>query len=166
MGAELFFSVGMVAAAGWDLAARRIPNALSATILFLGIVNGSLTGGVAGIGGALLGAVVGLALLLPLFHVRWIGAGDVKLLSAVGAWVGATGVLWVTIAGLALGGLVSAAMLADAGLRREVLGNLKLAALALDAPAAPRRAKHQLVPMAVAFAIAAVGFVAVKGGLS
>ena len=166
MGAELLFAVGMVAAAGWDLAARRIPNALSATILFFGIVNGSLTGGVVGIGGAVLGALVGLAVLLPLFHVRWIGAGDVKLLSAVGAWVGAGGVLWVTIGGLALGGLVSAAMLADPALRREVVDNLKTAALVLEAPVAPRRSKRQLVPMAVAFAVAAVGFVAVNGGLS
>jgi prepilin peptidase CpaA len=161
--AVLTFSAAMLACAGWDLAERRIPNALSVTILLLGIGHGALAGEV---GASLLGAAVGLGLMLPLFHVRWIGAGDVKMIVAIGGWVGATGVVWVTIGGLALGGLVSAAMLADAPLRREVLGNLKLAAYTLDAPAAPRRGKRQLVPMAVAFAIAAIGWVAVRGGVA
>ena len=41
-----------------------------------------------GLGWSLVGTIVGLALLLPLYAIGGMGAGDVKLLAGVGAWVG------------------------------------------------------------------------------
>ena len=159
--AELVFACAMLAAAGSDLAARRIPNALNLAILVAGLAHGDVLGGLGG-------AALGLALLLPLFHMRWIGGGDVKLMAATGAWVGATGVVWVTAIGLALGGVVAAAMLAMApqAMRREVVGNLRAAVILLESPHAPRRARAQMVPLAVALAAAAIGWVFAGGGLS
>ena len=44
-------------------------------------------GWLTGLGFSLLGTVVGLALLLPAYSIGGMGAGDVKLLAGVGAWV-------------------------------------------------------------------------------
>jgi len=56
-----------------------------------------------GLGQALLGAVAALALLLPAFYFRYLGAGDVKLMVAVGAFSGPTLLFWSVVFGLIFG---------------------------------------------------------------
>ncbi len=153
------FSAFMLAAAVSDLFQRRIPNALNVTIFLGGLLAQAAGGGPAALGQGLAGAGVGLALLLPLFHFRWIGGGDVKLVAAAGAWLGPTLSFWSTLFGLAGGGLIAGliALRGGAALRADVAANLKNAALSMSLPDAPRRGRGQLVPMAVALASAAVG---------
>ena len=55
-----------------------------------GLIYSACIGGWAGLGGGLLGMVVGLACLLPLYAVGGMGAGDVKLMAGIGAWLGVT----------------------------------------------------------------------------
>jgi prepilin peptidase CpaA len=115
----------------------------------------------------MLGALAGLALLVPLFAVRWIGAGDVKLVAAAGAWLGAAGVAQATLWGLAAGGLVSLVVVAvgGAGARAEVAANLKVAAFTLTLPSAPRREARLVVPMALPLGGAALAVLWTMGGL-
>jgi len=56
--------------------------------------------------------------------------------------------------------------MAPQAMRREVVGNLRTAAILLESPHAPRRARAQMVPLAVALAAAAIGWVFAGGGLS
>jgi prepilin peptidase CpaA len=76
-----------LAAAVTDVRSFRIPNRLTLPLLACGLVYQLVTAGLSGLGAGLLGVLLGFALLVP-FHVAGgLGAGDVKLLAAVGAWL-------------------------------------------------------------------------------
>ena len=80
--------VVVLVAAFTDLRSRRIPNWLVIPFLLLGIVVSVCLNGWHGLGQSFAG--LGLALLIFgfLFWIGGMGAGDVKLLAAIGAWVG------------------------------------------------------------------------------
>ena len=71
-----------------DLGWRRIPNVVTFGGAALALVTAAATGGVSAFGLAAGGWLVGLLLFLPLFALGGLGAGDVKLLAALGAWLG------------------------------------------------------------------------------
>jgi prepilin peptidase CpaA len=76
--------------AGWtDLRSRRIPNWLTVPALVLGVGLNVAASGWTGLKISLLGAGLGLGLLLPFVVLRSLGAGDWKLAGALGAFVGA-----------------------------------------------------------------------------
>jgi len=98
--------LGVVGSA-WDLRTRRIPNWLtfggSAAALGFHLV----TGGLPGAGFSLGGWVVGCALFLPFFALGGMGAGDVKLLAAMGAWIGPVGAFWAWAFAAIAGGVLA-----------------------------------------------------------
>ena len=99
-------------AAAWDVRTRRIPNGLT----LAGLAAGFLWHGVRGGGPGLLlsGEGVGVAALafLP-YAVRGLGAGDVKLLGAVGALAGPAFMLWTLLGAALAGGPLALAWLAQ-----------------------------------------------------
>lgn len=112
--AGLMVVVGAGAAA--DLAWRRIPNALTLTGLGLALALRSLGGGSAVVSG-LIGACLGLALSLPLFALGGMGGGDVKLITAVGAFLGPYRLVVALLATALVGGVMAVA----AALRKRAL---------------------------------------------
>ena len=91
-----------------DIRERRVPNWLNATMLVVGLLAArpwSVTLDHPGVGIA--GVTVGMAIWFPMYLLRLVGAGDVKLLAASGAWLGALGTLsasvWTAVAGGVLG---------------------------------------------------------------
>jgi prepilin peptidase CpaA len=71
-----------------DVRFRRIPNKLTLPLWVAGIIVGLFHNGVAGLGDALGGmAIAGLPFFL-LFLIQGTGAGDAKLMFAIGAWLG------------------------------------------------------------------------------
>ncbi len=75
--------------AAWtDLRSRRIPNWLTVPGLVLGVTMNTALLGWTGLKSSLLGALLGLALLLPFVLLRSLGAGDWKLAGALGAFTG------------------------------------------------------------------------------
>jgi len=101
----LIFVTLVVLAAMSDLSSRRVSNRLNLTILGSGIITMCLHTGGSTLAPSFAGVGVGLLCLLVLFLRRRIGGGDIKLLAAMGAWLGPVGVGMSALGGLALGGI-------------------------------------------------------------
>jgi prepilin peptidase CpaA len=96
------------AIAGWsDWRWRRIPNWLTVPGLVVGIGANATTQGWTGVKDSLLGAGLGLALLLPLVLVRSLGAGDWKLTGALGAFLGPQRLIAVLLGTILVAGLMA-----------------------------------------------------------
>ena len=94
--------------AAWtDLRSRRIPNWLTVPGLLIGLVANAVLGGWMGVKSSLLGAGLGLLLLLPFVLLRSLGAGDWKLAGALGAFTGPA-----TLTDLLLGSVFVAGVMA------------------------------------------------------
>jgi prepilin peptidase CpaA len=96
-----------------DVGTRRIPNVLTFGAAIGGFVIQVLSGGLDGALAAAGGWLVGALLFLPFFALGGMGAGDLKLLAALGAWLGPRETLWLAVysalAGGALGVIVAVA---------------------------------------------------------
>lgn len=101
-------AVALALIAGWtDWRNRRIPNWLTVPGFFVGIAANVLIAGLAGLKTSLLGAGLGLLVLLPFVFLRSLGAGDWKLAGALGAFVG-----WEVLLNLLLGSVLVAGVMA------------------------------------------------------
>ena len=109
-----------------DIASRRIPNWLVGAGLLAGLWVSFLTHSGIGPGSSLLGAVVGFAVLLPLYLLRAMGAGDVKLMAAVGAFLGPIPALGAALLTFAAGGVLSLTVALWSKSMSRVLDNLRL----------------------------------------
>src|SRR5258708_4457290 len=93
--------------AGWtDWRRRRIPNWVTVPGFFVGVAANGFVSGLAGLKTSLLGAGLGLAVLLPFVFLRSLGAGDWKLAGALGAFVG-----WEVLGNLLMGSVLVAGVL-------------------------------------------------------
>src|SRR5437016_2449883 len=98
--------------AGWtDWHTRRIPNWLTIPALLGGIAVNSLASGWPGARQSLLGAGLGLALLLPFVLIRSLGAGDWKLVGALGAFLGPLPLITVLMGTVLVAGLMAVALI-------------------------------------------------------
>jgi prepilin peptidase CpaA len=86
--------------------------------------------GAAGIGSALAGMAAGFCLMLPLYLLRALGAGDVKLMAMTGAFLGPGAMVAVVLATFIAGGVLSLIVAIRAGRLRRLAGNLRTMLLA------------------------------------
>lgn len=102
--ATVFLLLMLGVAALIDLRRNRIPNWLTYSLLLVGLTLQAAFLGIEGFLSGLSGAAVGLVLLLPFFLTGGMGAGDVKLMAAVGAFIGIKPVLLACAISLLLAG--------------------------------------------------------------
>lgn len=116
----LFLSV-----ASWqDYNNYKIQNKLIISGTFFGIaLNIFLPNGI-GAPDALIGCGFGLLLLLPFYIFRVMGAGDVKLMAMVGAFIGSTSILFVFCYTLIAGGVLAFIISLHRGKLRKMLNNM------------------------------------------
>lgn len=96
----------LLGAAFWsDVRTMRIPNILTGVFFIGGLLLHSISNGLDGFWQAMSGAAAGFLPLLVLYLLRGIGAGDVKLFGAAGAWLGAAAVLELMLYSMLLGGI-------------------------------------------------------------
>jgi prepilin peptidase CpaA len=95
------------AAAAIDVRTGKIPNRLTAGVAGLGLAltAGGLTGH--SIAAAAIGGVIGFAMMLPRHVLGGTGAGDVKLVAALGTLLGPAGVFMAVLYGAVAGGLLA-----------------------------------------------------------
>ena len=98
--------------AGWiDWRSRRIPNWLTVSGFSAGIFANAILGGWAGAKTSLFGAGIALAALLPVVLLRGLGAGDWKLMGALGAIVGQEEIVYILFAAIVVAGVIAVAQM-------------------------------------------------------
>ena len=97
-------------AAVWDITSRRIPNFVSYSGILVGIALRTAVLGGHGLATALAGGAVAGGLFFLLYLVRGMGAGDVKLMAAVGCFAGVPAVFQILLACALAGGIMALAV--------------------------------------------------------
>jgi prepilin peptidase CpaA len=122
---ELILVALLLGAASFDLSQRKIPNRL----LLPGVLCALLLHLFSGtpmnvISTGLAGMATGFGLFLPLYLVRGMAAGDVKLMATVGAFCGPAQTLTIAIATFCIGGILALLIVAMSGRTREAMANM------------------------------------------
>lgn len=136
LGALAILGILLLVAAWTDLRRQRIPNVLILTGTLLALLlhtllpagDGFLSALPGGLGlmGPLKGFSFALLALLPFYVLRAMGAGDVKLLAMVGAFLGPVDVWWAVFFTLLAGGALTLAVALYRGVLGSMLQNLRL----------------------------------------
>ena len=112
--------------AGSDVKSRRIPNYLTLTTALSGLAFRGACYGISGLIEGFLGLLLGFGLLFLPYYLKGMGAGDVKALAALGAWLGPKSTFFLFIyMGLA-GGILALAFLWWRGLLWQKLRQAKV----------------------------------------
>ena len=115
----------LLAAAVFDVRYRRIPNWLTVSGVVLGVALNTIIGPpVAGLVFSLLGLAVGFGIYAILYSLRAMGAGDVKLMAAVGALVGWErwfGIFFITAL---IGGVMAVILVVARGRLKKTIFNV------------------------------------------
>lgn len=104
-----------------DFLMEKVVNGFICVILLTGFCWQMRQKGISGVGEGILGILVPWILLMPLFYFRMLGAGDIKLFSGLGSFLGAAAILKLVLCSLFLGGLLSLAFLISCGNFKERL---------------------------------------------
>jgi prepilin peptidase CpaA len=115
----------LLAAVVFDLRSHRIPNWLVFSGLLLGVAFHTFISYGWGLGYALKGAAVGFGLFLPLYLLHGMGAGDVKLMAMVGAFLGPASALGAVLTTLIAGGALAIGAALWKGVLPVVLANIR-----------------------------------------
>jgi prepilin peptidase CpaA len=149
---------------GWKL---KVPNWITFPLIFAGWAYALACSGWSGLGASMAGTALGLGLLLPAYAIGGMGAGDVKLLAGVGAWIGVDNTLWAFAISALVGGLIAVAMV----VWRKKWGHHQQQFVAivdeiflirdpaqLSAIAAERKSRMMLLPYGIPIAIGTIGY--------
>ena len=113
-------------AVGFDVRTRRIPKVLTLARAVVAAMFGAVVSGVAGLGTTVLAWLLGVALFFPFFALRGMGAGDVKLLAALAAWLGPLDTLYLAVFASIAGGTIAVLVSLSCGYLRQAFSNIFL----------------------------------------
>jgi prepilin peptidase CpaA len=168
-------SLILIEAAIIDGRCLRVPNWLTFHFLAGGLIFAFWKGGSALLLTSIAGASVGLLTLLPLYSIGGMGAGDVKLMAGVGAWIGPWLAVWAFVSTALVGAVIALAMIVQSGeLYRHVamMHSIGLEVLTIRNPvtlserAAQRKPTMKLLPYGIPIAIGSIAFFAWNGLLT
>jgi prepilin peptidase CpaA len=170
-----FVSFVLVEAAIIDGRSLRVPNWLTCHFVVAGLIYAYWTGGSSMLLMALAGAGVGLLTLLPVYSIGGMGAGDVKLMAGVGAWIGPWFTLWAFVSTALMGSVMAMAMIVYSGRLYRHLGMIHTIGhevLTLRSPtvlaerAAVRKPTMMLLPYGIPIAAGTIAYFAMAGFLA
>ena len=105
-----FVCLVLIVAAYIDGKELRVPNWITFPMVLSGLIFNCWMAGWSGLGLALVGMFVGLLCLLPLYAVGGMGAGDVKLMAGIGAWLGWQITVYSFVATVVVGAVMAVLM--------------------------------------------------------
>jgi prepilin peptidase CpaA len=141
---QILLGILVAIAAIFDIRYRRIPNWLVLAGLIVGLSWNVYASGWSGLLRALEGLGLGFVLYFPLYMIRARGAGDVKLLAAVGAVTGPGNVWWIFLLTAILGGIIALFLLLFRGRVRQTFFNVGWIIRDLSHLQAPWRSSDEL----------------------
>ena len=156
---------------GWKL---RVPNWITFPMILAGWTYSAFYFGFPGLGWSLVGTAVGLALLLPAYAIGGMGAGDVKLLAGVGAWVWSTVTLYAFCVSAIVGGVMAVLMVFARrkwGHHQAQFLNILTEFLVVRDPSAlariagQRKSRMMLLPYGIPIALGTIAYFAYSGML-
>jgi prepilin peptidase CpaA len=164
---DLYFLAGgvLVALAGavTDVRSARIPNRLTYTAVVVALALRTVLLGMAGLKSGALGMLVAGGLFLFLFVLGAMGGGDMKLMAAVGAWVGSDEVMMLILAAALAGGVLAIGRIIFRNVLGETLRNtIRLIFFRFTSGLQPhpelnvQAPESQRVPFGVAIAVGAL----------
>jgi prepilin peptidase CpaA len=109
-----------------DIRTARIPNVLTFGAAAAALVYLFASAGWSGLTQAGEGWAVGVLLFFPFFALGGLGAGDVKLLGAIGAWLGPRETLWVALYASMAGGVMALIVAIATGYLGRAVRNLRM----------------------------------------
>jgi len=166
---RIFLEVLVILAAIWDIRTRRIPNWLTLSGVVLGVALNTFLFEINGLWFSLKGLGVAFAVYFVLYLLHAMGAGDVKLMAAVGAAAGPGNWIGILVLTSVAGALVGLLLVAFKGRLRRTLGNLGIIISSLGRGRAPYKETPELdvtsdkamrLPHGALIALGTLGFLA------
>lgn len=151
-----------------DALRQRVPNVLNACALGVGIAMAFLAAGWSGVATAIGGALVGCAALMPFYLLRGMGAGDVKLMGATGAFLGPNSALLAAAMALVAGLVLALGVVLLQARRTDTAAAAPAAvraSVAWRAAAALSILRHERFPYAAAIGVGVVMALWLQGGV-
>jgi len=108
----------------YDLRTRRIPNNLTLPAIICGLILHFMRGGLAELGLSALAGLIGGGIFLLFFLAGGMGAGVVKLMTAIGCLVGTGNIRDVLISTVLIGAVMGIGLALYRGQFRKILGNV------------------------------------------
>jgi prepilin peptidase CpaA len=167
-------TIVLVVAAVIDGIKLKVPNWITFPFIISGWLYSAFYFGWSGLGYSLLGTLIGLGLLLPAYSIGGMGAGDVKLLAGVGAWMHGTTTLWAFCISAFVGALLAMGMvLYRRAFKKHASQFLTIAneIMTVKDPnvlakiAAERKSSMLLLPYGIPIAIGSIMYFAYQGWL-
>lgn len=165
-------SAVLIWAAWIDGRQLRVPNWMTYPLMLSGLIYGGWSGGWTGLEHSALGLVVGLLCLLPLYSVGGMGAGDVKLMAGMGAWVGAATTWYAFCVSVVVGAVMAVIMAWYRGKLMHHVTNFLMIAhewwtirdpRQLSAIAAERKPSMLLLPYGIPICIGSIAYFVYAG---
>jgi len=169
----------LITAAVIDFWKLKVPNWLTFPMIFSGWISAVASAGWDGLGASVLLTFFGLGLLLPLYAIGGMGAGDVKMQAGFGSWIGAiyglSAGFWIVLYGFCLaavvGGVIALAMMFWRGdffqnrknlsdILRDWFTSKSLGEVADKA--AERKPRMHLLPYGVPLCIGFIGYLVMR----
>lgn len=107
-----------------DIRTKRIPNELTLGGAALALIYVGFTDGLRGATTGVLGWGTGFAVFLPFYLLGGMGAGDVKLVACLGAWLGPVAALWTALYAALAGGVMAVVVALASGYFRAAMRNV------------------------------------------
>ncbi|MHC4695524.1 MAG: A24 family peptidase [Planctomycetota bacterium] len=115
---------GIIVASWIDYSQKRVPNWLNLCLIVVGFVVQGICFGAQGLATGGWGMLVGFGVLIVPWLMHGMGAGDVKLMAAIGVWLGPALTAYAFVLGVGIGALIAMVMILSTGRLRMACANM------------------------------------------